>query len=77
MTRGKHCERGGFPVPGSIGLPELLVMLVVWAFSAFCFIKITKRLGFNPAWGVLAVVPLCQIAWMIYIAFAKWPHESS
>ena len=43
---------------------------------AFCYWKITKKMGFNPAWGLFAPIPLCGFVWMIYVAFSRWPIET-
>jgi hypothetical protein len=63
---------------GSIGVPELVVVLavaaiswvVVWPASRIC-----RRVGF-PWWlGLLAIVPLANIILLWFVAFAEWPLE--
>ena len=41
----------------SIGLPELVVILAVWAFTAVCYWKITKRTGFKSGLGIVGDYP--------------------
>lgn len=62
------------------GLPELIVVLsffamtlaIVWPAARIC-----GRLGF-PRWlGVLAAIPLANLALLWYVAVARWPDSKT
>jgi hypothetical protein len=65
---------------GSIGLPELFVvlaistisMIVIWPAGRIC-----RRTGFSPWLGVLAVVPVANLLLLWFIALARWPAAKS
>ncbi len=60
---------------GSLGLPELLVILVLFgAIPAFW--KILNRVGKSPLWSLIAIWPLVgTFVLLYYIAFSKWKNE--
>lgn len=52
-------------------------LLINWLVAALAmllaFCRICRRLGF-PGWlGVLSIVPLLNLAFFLYLAFARWP----
>jgi len=65
---------------GSLGYPELglvalmmvgSLVVVAWPASRIC-----ERVGL-PRWlGLLAVVPLCNIGLLWYVAVSRWPREA-
>jgi hypothetical protein len=61
---------------GSIGLPELLVVLAIVASSLVVIWpagRICRRAGFSPWLGVLAVVPIANVLLLFFVALAEWP----
>jgi hypothetical protein len=66
-------------MPG-LGASELIIILFILTFQiagfvlpAVAFWKICTRLGFNGALGLLMLVPVANLVWPLYIAFASWP----
>jgi hypothetical protein len=63
---------------GTIGLPELVVVVIIVAIS--CIVvwpaaRICRRVGF-PWWlGLLTVVPIANVILLWFVAFAEWPLE--
>lgn len=61
---------------GRLGLLELpliliapmLLLIVVWPAA-----RISRRLGFSPLLGALAVVPIANLVLLWFVAFADWP----
>ena len=64
----------------SMGLPELLVILYIAAIAlavAWPAARICDRLGF-PRWlGVLAIVPVANLALLWFVALARWPSDGT
>lgn len=60
-----------------LGVAELLmlgiIMLILVAVVAFPAGRICSRLGFSPWLGLIALVPVANVALLLFIAFAKWP----
>jgi Na+/H+ antiporter NhaD/arsenite permease-like protein len=54
-----------------IALLILVVVLIppVW--------KILKRLGLNPAWALLSIIPFANIIGLWLMAFGKWPKDGN
>jgi len=64
----------------SIGPMELIVVVLtigIAALMAIPFCRISRRLGYSSAWGLITILPLGALAWSCYVAFQKWPIESS
>jgi predicted PurR-regulated permease PerM len=65
---------------GSVGFPEVLVVLaisaillaIVWPASRIC-----GRIGRSPLLGVLAVVPVANVVLLWFLALAEWPASQS
>ena len=59
-----------------IGIPELamiaimigMVLVVIWPMAMIC-----RRLGFSPWLGILAGVPLANVALLWFLALSQWP----
>ena len=61
---------------GSIGFPELLVLIVIAATSLVVVwpaARICRRIGFARWLGVLAVIPIANMLLLWYLALARWP----
>lgn len=44
------------------------VAAIVWPATTIC-----RRVGFSPFLGVLAVIPIANLALLWYLALARWP----
>ncbi|TGG89973.1 hypothetical protein E4656_19745 [Natronospirillum operosum] len=49
----------------------MLIMLVIVLLP---FWRITKKAGFSGFWSLLMFVPLANILFLYYLAFARWPN---
>ena len=65
----------------SIGLPELIVLLVLLFGSSIITIvplcRITERAGYSGWWGLLNLVPFGSLVWAYFMAFTIWPRDAS
>jgi len=64
----------------SIGGIELLVIFLVATMGIFVvvpFCRISQRLGYSPAWGLLTLLPFGVLAWSCFVAFSRWPNDPS
>lgn len=52
---------------------EIIATIVFIVLMVIPFWKITGKAGFAPAWSLLVLVPLLNIVFIFYLAFAKWP----
>jgi hypothetical protein len=59
---------------GRLGLPELLVVLVL-VFFMYVAWRIVAKTGNSGALSILFLVPLANVAFMLYLGFAEWPVE--
>ena len=60
----------------SVGLPELLVVVAIAASLALTiwpFWRIFSKAGFSGWLSLLTLIPLVNIAVLLYLAFAEWP----
>jgi len=63
---------------GSIGVPEIMLILGIWVACMILILlipywKIFGKAGFSPALSLLMVIPLVNIATLYYLAFSDWP----
>jgi hypothetical protein len=49
--------------------------LIVAAIAIVPFWRICKRVGHSPWLGLLIVVPLANLIFIYYLAFAEWPSD--
>ena len=49
--------------------------LVFGLFVVIPLASIAKRLGYHPAWSLIAFVPIVNLIALNYIAFARWPFK--
>jgi len=58
----------------SIGLPELLIVVVVlagaiiWPASRIC-----AKAGYSPWLGLVAILPIGNVFLLWFLAFSEWP----
>jgi hypothetical protein len=60
---------------GSIGLPELLLVLVAAVLIVWPAAKICSKAGYSPWLGVAIVVPGANILLLWFLALADWPLQ--
>jgi hypothetical protein len=60
----------------SIGLPELLVVLVVVIFLPWMWGKIFSKAGYSAWLGLTLLVPLVNLIVICWFAFSDWPIRS-
>ena len=62
----------------SIGLPELLIVVVVlagaiiWPASRIC-----AKAGYSPWLGLVAILPIGNVFLLWFLAFSEWPTRRS
>jgi len=56
-----------------IGVWQLIIMLVWVLVIVIPFWKITSKAGYSGWLSLLIIVPLVNVIYMYFIAFAKWP----
>lgn len=56
----------------SIGLPELLVLIVV-AFLVVPFWKIFSKAGYPGIISILMLVPFLNLVLLFFLGFSDWP----
>jgi hypothetical protein len=62
----------------SLGIPELVLVAVIfaaWAFVAFAGTRVAVKAGYPACLGIAFVVPPLNIALLLFLAFATWPVE--
>ena len=58
---------------GSIGLAEIVTILLISPLVIIPFWKIFKKAGMYPELSILMFVPLANVVALYYLAFAAWP----
>jgi hypothetical protein len=57
----------------SIGIPELLVLLVAAVFFVAPLYRILQRAGLPPLISLAALIPPLSVVVLWYAALARWP----
>lgn len=57
----------------SIGLPELLVLLIVAGFLVVPFWKIFSKAGYPGILSLAMLVPILNIVMWYFLGFSEWP----
>ena len=58
---------------GSLGLPELLVIVMLLGVLVVPLWLILRRVGLPPFVALVAFLPLAGVIVLWYIALARWP----
>ena len=58
-----------------MGLIELLLTLAIGFVLVIPSWRIVSKMGYPGAMGLLAFVPLVNLALVFYLAFATWPIQ--
>ena len=56
-----------------IDLVPLATFLGIIGLSIWCWARIASKAGYSGAWGLVAVVPILNVAALCVFAFARWP----
>jgi hypothetical protein len=57
----------------SIGLPEILVVLIVGGLLLFLFWKVFTKAGYPGYFALAMFIPIVNLALWCFLAFAEWP----
>jgi len=52
-----------------------IVMFLLTVFIGVCWWRIAARAGYSPWLGLLILVPMVNLGWLAYFAFAEWPRD--
>jgi energy-converting hydrogenase Eha subunit B len=61
---------------GSIGLPELLVLLLIAAAVIWPASRVCAKAGYSPWLGLAAIVPGANVLLLWFLAVAEWPRKT-
>ena len=61
----------------SIGLPELLIVLVAAIVLIWPAARICSKAGYSPWLGIAAVIPGANIVLLWFLALADWPSRKT
>ena len=57
----------------SIGLPELMILVILVSLVVVPFWKIFTKAGYPGVWSLAMLVPILNIAMSFFLAFGEWP----
>ena len=60
---------------GSIGMPELMVLIVVTLILILPAWRIFAKAGFSGWMGVGICIPVVNVGLWFFLAFVEWPLE--
>lgn len=58
-------------------LIPLLFVLCLFAFLGILWRRIFGRMGYNPVWGLLMLLPLANLVMLVALAFSRWPVQQT
>ncbi len=64
---------------GGVGLPELIIILVIFiicVFPIFLLVKILNKAGFSGWFSLIGLIPFVNLAFLWIFAFISWPSEN-
>lgn len=60
---------------GEVSFIHWIVVLVVFVVPVWAWCTIVKKSGFSSWWGLLAIVPLVNVAMLFVFAYSRWPID--
>jgi hypothetical protein len=60
---------------GSLGLPEILVVVVIAAAVIWPASRVCAKAGYSPWLGLAAFIPGANILLLWFLALAEWPGK--
>lgn len=54
---------------------DILFVLLLAAVAWIVFGAIFRKMGYSPLTGALAIIPLVNLLWWLYLATSEWPIE--
>ncbi len=54
-----------------------VVMLIFTILMVLPFWRICKKAGYNGAFSLFILIPIANMIFLYWLAFAKWPTENS
>jgi uncharacterized protein (DUF983 family) len=61
---------------GSLGLPELLVVIVIGVGVVWPVSRICAKAGYSPWLGFAVIIPGANIILLWFLALAEWPRKN-
>ena len=58
----------------SLGIGELIVLLIIVFVIMWPAAKICRRLGFSSWLAILIIVPIANLILLWFVALAEWPR---
>ena len=58
-----------------IGLPELVLLLVIFVVILLPYWKIFQKAGYQGWLAICMLVPILNVIVLFWFAFSKWPIE--
>lgn len=60
---------------GSFSIWHWFVVLIFWVAFMWPLWKITRKMGYHPAFSLLYLVPGVNVLAIWYVALAEWPRQ--
>jgi hypothetical protein len=68
-------------IMGNLVFSDLVLIFVVLTVFSVLYVfpiwQILKRVGYNPTWSLLAIVPFGKIIGLYILAFKRWPNQEN
>ena len=61
----------------SIGLVQLIIVLILVLIPLLIFSRIVKKAGYSGWWALTIIIPLINLVMIWVFAFAEWPVEKA
>lgn len=58
---------------GSLGLPELLLVVFAGVLIVWPAMRICKKAGYSPLLGIAVIIPVANMILLWFLALADWP----
>ena len=59
----------------SLGLPELLIVLIISLIIVYPAWRIVGKTGYPSVLCLLCLIPLLNLLMLLFFAFSEWPIE--